>query len=203
MTGKLTDIEVSFVVGHARAKGSDSQRRPYVELIKSWAEHQGMTAEGEAAIVEITGTRQTDAEHMPKEFYQQYRSGERAEELIRIIRFLNDIIQSGEEMWTWAHVMRVMVDENILLSQVSINRFDAIICSIVPGKGRDTVRKNGNYAIMTDRDRSYHTWSSSSYLAPKEASEKEICQQIAQQFAPILSRFSRFFEGVQTQNSSN
>ena len=188
MTGDLPPIPVDYVVGHARAKESDSQRRPFVELVKSWAEHEGLTAEGEAAILQITGQRQADAGHMPKELYQQYRQGERAEQLIAIIRHLNDVIQSGEEMWTWAHVMRVMVDENILLSQVSINRFDAIVCSMIPGKGRDTVRKHGDYRIMLQRDRSYHTFSSSSHLAPQEASDKEICQQIAQQFAPILNR---------------
>ena len=188
MTGDLPPIPVDYVVGYAQSRATDSQRRPYVELIRSWAEHEGCEQAAEVALNAITGLSMSDANHMPKELYQQYRKGERAEQLIGIIRQLNDAIQSGEEMWTWAHVMRVMVDENILLSQVSINRFDAIICSMIPCKGRDTVRKHGDYRIMLQRDRSYHTWSSQAHLAPQEASDKEICQQIAQQFLPILSR---------------
>lgn len=188
MTGELTDIAVSFVVGQARTKSTDSQRRPYVELIKSWAEHEGMEAAGEAAISQITGAQQIDAQHMPKEFYQMYRTGERAEQLIAIIRQIDDVIQSGREMWTWAHVMRVMVDENILMANVSVNRFDVIICSIIPHRGRDTVRKHGNYRIMNERARTYREFASIGSLNPQEASDREICQQIAQHFAPVLSR---------------
>lgn len=185
---QLTPIPVEFVVGHAQAKNTENQRKPYVELIKSWAEHEGMENEGMQAIRRIAGELQIDGQHMPKEFYQQYRKGEKAEQLIEIIQTINEKIQNGEEMWTWAHVMRVMIDENILLSNISINRFDVIICSMIPGKGRDTVRKNGDYGIMKDRDNTYHTWTSLSHLNPLEASNRDLCHQIAQLFAPILSR---------------
>lgn len=188
MPNELPHIPVEYVAGVARTKKTDGQRKPYVDLIKQWAEHKGMEEAGLQAICTITGSQQADADHMPKEFYQLYRKGEKAAELIRIIRRIDEAIRSGEEMWTWAYVMRVMVDENILFPQVTPNRFDAIICSMIPGKGRDTVRKNGDYGIMADHDRSYRMWSSSQYLAPKEASDKEICQQIAQRFAPILNR---------------
>jgi len=188
MYNELPHIPVAYVAGVARTKKTDGQRKPYVDLIKQWAEHESMEEAGLAAVNAITGTQQTDADHMPKELYQTFRKGEKAQQLIQIIRHIDDVIQSREEMWTWAHVMRVMVDENILFSQVKPNRFDTIICSMIPGKGRDTVRKNGNYAIMSHPDRSYHTWTSVSELSPTEASNKEICQQIAQCFAPILSR---------------
>ncbi len=191
MPNELPHIPVEYVAGVARSKKTDGQRKPYVDLIRQWAEHESMEEAGLQAICTITGTQQTDADHMPKEFYQLYRKGEKAAELIRIIRRIDEAIRSGEEMWTWAYVMRVMVDENILFPQVTPNRFDAIICSMIPGKGRDTVRKNGDYTIMSDPDRSYRTWSSSKYLAPQEASDKEICQQLAQRFAPILNRPAR------------
>ena len=185
---QLTPIPVEFVVGHAQAKNTESQRKPYVELIRSWASHEGMDDEGLRAIRRITGQQQIDAQHMPKEFYQLYRSGEKAERVIAIVQKINDQIQSGEVMWTWAHVMRVMIDENILLSSVSINRYDAIICALIPGKGRDTVRKNGDYSIMDDRDDSYRLWPSNTNINPVKASAREICEQIVQLFAPVLSR---------------
>lgn len=188
MTGELADIAVSFVVGQALAKATDSQRRPYVELIKAWAEHEDRVAVGEAVVRQIVGTQQVDAEHMPKEILPCYRKGEVAEEVIRIVRELNEVIASGAEPWTWAHVMRVMVDVGVLLPTTSVNRFDVIICSMIPGKGRDTVRKNGNYVLMTDRDRTYRDFSSISQLHPQEAADREICEQIALRFEPILGR---------------
>jgi hypothetical protein len=85
--------------------------------------------------------------------------------------------------------MRVMVDENILLATISPNRFDTIITSMIPGKGVDNVRKNGDYrTIMKDREYSYHSWTDNSHLNPTQASNKELCRQIAAFFAPILSR---------------
>lgn len=185
---ELPAISVEFVVGHAQAKNTENQRKPYVELIKSWAEHEGMDEEGLQAIRRIAGQQQMDAQHMPKEFYQQYRQGEKAEQLIKTIQLINEKIVNNEEKWTWALVMRVMIDENILLANISVNRYDAIICAMIPGKGRDTVRKNGDYSIMEDRNRTYHTWSSLSHLHPQEASNRDLCIQIAQLFAPILSR---------------
>lgn len=187
-TGDLPHIPVEFVVGHAQAKKTDGQRRPFVELVKTWAEHEKMDEAGEAAIRRMTGQQKADAHHMPKEFYQLYRAGEKAEMLIQILRKIEDVIQSDAEMWTWAHVMRVMVDENILMAGVSPNRFDTIVCSLIPGKGKDTVRKNGDYSIMRDRSKTYRELSSIAYLNPQEASDKEICRQIAQHFAPIIMR---------------
>ena len=64
---------------------------------------------------------------------------------------------------------------------------DDEVYAMIAGKGRDTVRKNGDYSIMTDRDKTYHTWTSLSYLNPQEASNRDLCHQIAQYFAPILN----------------
>ena len=186
---QLQPIPVEFVIGHAVTKNTEIQRRPYVELITQWAEHEGMEPEGLAAARRITGQQKIDAHHMPKEFYQTYREGEKAERLIEMIQDIDKKIQNNEELWTWAHVMRVMVDENILLATVSTNRFDNIITSMIPGKGIDNVRKNGDYrTIMKDRGYSYHSWTENSHIDPTQASNKELCRQIAAFFAPILSR---------------
>ena len=187
MPNELPHIPVEYVAGVARTKKTDGQRKPYVDLIKQWAEHESMEEAGLQVVSAITGTQQADPDHMPKELYQTFRKGEKAHQLIQIIRHIDDVIQSRDEMWTWAHVMRVMMDENILMP-VTPNRFDTIICSMIPGKGRDTVRKNGDYEIMSNPNRTYRTWTSVSELSPTEASNKEICQQIALCFAPILNR---------------
>ena len=186
MPNELPHIPVEYVAGVARTKKTDGQRKPYVDLIKQWAEHESMKEAGLQVVSAITGTQQADADHMPKEFYQPFRKGKKAQDLISIIRKINDAIQSGDEMWTWAHVMRVMVDDNILIASVSPNRFDSIICSMIPGKGKDTVRKNGDYRIMQDKMKSYQTMTSESYLDPVEASNKEICKQIAKCFRPVI-----------------
>lgn len=186
---RLQPIPVEFVIGHALTKNTETQRRPYVELIRQWAEGEGMETEGLEAIRRISGEQKIDAKHMPKEFYQMYRMGEKAEQLIAMIQEIDEKIRIDEESWTWAHVMRVMVDECILLVTTSINRFDVIITSMIPGKGFDNVRKNGDYrTIMRDRNYSYHSWTSNGHVNPVEASNREICQQIAEFFAPILGR---------------
>lgn len=185
---QLQPIPVEFVVGHAQTKNTDGQRKPYIELIRQWAEHEGMEEEGLVAVRRLMNSAQIDAEHMPCEFYQLYRNGDKATQLIKIINDINNVILSGEEMWTWAHVMRVMIDENILMANVSVNRFDALICSMIPGKGRDTVRKNGDYDIVKDRRDSYHTWLSNCAIHPVQATNREICQQIVKRFAPVLGR---------------
>ena len=185
---ELSPIPVEFVVGHALAKATGAQRKPYVELIQSWADHENMVDEGLSVVRRLSDKQHIDADHMPKEFYMRYRSGERAQQLINIIQEINEVIQSGEEMWTWAHVMRVMVDESILMANVSNTRFDAIICSIIPDKGIDTVRKNGDFTIMKDRNDSHHLWVSNRGINPVQATNREICKQIVERFTPILTR---------------
>ena len=167
---QLTPIPVEFVVGHAQTKNTESQRKPYVELISLWAEHEGMEDEGLQAIRRIAGSQQTDANHMPKEFYQQYRQGEKAEKLIKIVQDINEKI--------------ILRDLDALDSRFELFQIDDGYETFVG----DWLRKNGDYSIMTDRDMTYHTWTSLSHLNPQEASNRDLCHQIAQYFAPILSR---------------
>ena len=185
---KLPAIPVEFIIGHAQTKTTEGQRKPYAELVSAWAEHEGMETEGRDSVRRIAGNQLIDPNHMPKELYQLYRKGEKAELLIQLIQDINEKIVNNEENWTWALVMRVMIDENILLSNISVNRFDVIICSMVPGKGRDTVRKNGDYSVVADRSNSYRLWTSQSNINPTEATNRELCHQIAQHLAPILTR---------------
>ena len=79
--------------------------------------------------------------------------------------------------------MRVMVDEGIIF-KVSVNRFDAIICSMIPGKGRDTVRKNGNYSYLMGQEMPWSQWGSNFDYDLRN--EKTICEMIASKFGPLL-----------------
>lgn len=186
---QLTPIPAEYIVGHALTKKTEIQRRPYVELIRKWSEHEGQEEAGLMAIRRISGQQLVDPDHMPKELYEAYREPEKAKELIKIVQTINEKMQNGDVRWTWAHVMRVMVDEKILLADISFNCFDRVICSMIPGKGRDTVRKSGRYEdIMRDRSTTYNMLVSNSNVNPEAASTHEVCSQIAQLFAPIISR---------------
>ena len=50
MLTELPHIPVDFVAGVAKTKKTDGLRKPYVELIKNWAEHEGMEEAGMRAI---------------------------------------------------------------------------------------------------------------------------------------------------------
>ena len=98
---------------------------------------------------------------------------------------IDEIISTKAEIWTWAHVMRVMMDEGILI-KLRVNRFDTIIRSMIPGKGRDTVRKNGDYTYLMGQEMPWSQWHSN--FDSNLSSEKTICNMIALKFAPLLER---------------
>ncbi len=183
---KLSPIPVDYVVGHAMALNTAAKRKPYTDLILQWAEHEGMEAEGRSIVGELTGVAEISADNMPREITEYYRESSKAALLINMVRAINDEIDGGA-LWTWAHVMRVMVDEHIVSAQIKVNRFDSIICSMIPGKGKDTVRKKGDFSIMLDRSLSYRTWSITS-LNPIEADNRRICDEIVKKLKPILLR---------------
>ena len=168
---KLSPIPVDYVVGHAMALNTAAKRKPYTDLILQWAEHEGMEAEGRSIVGELTGTAEITADNMPREITEYYRESSKAALLINMVRAINDEIEGGA-LWTWAHVMRVMVDEHIVSAQI---------------KGKDTVRKKGDYSIMLDRSSSYRTWSRTS-INPIEAYNRSICDEIVKKLKPILLR---------------
>ena len=183
----IDPIPVEYVLAIAQTKGTDAKRRPYIELIERWGEEQGKEEEARQLLKCLREGQVLDPKKMPREFMPRYRQPEIAEKLIEIVRKIDDIITSKSENWTWAHVMRVMVDEGILYKP-SYNRFDAIICSMIPGKGRDNVRKNGNYEYIMGQEEPWPAWPSQSYINPTLAAERSICNQIALEFAPVLTR---------------
>ena len=189
-TTTLTGIEpipVEYILGVAQTKATDAQRRPYVQLIERWGEEKDCVDETQQLLRRLREGQVIDIQKMPREFMPRYLQPEIAHQLIDIIRHIDDVIASRQENWTWAHVMRVMKDEGILYNP-TVNRFDQIICSMVPGKGRDTVRKHGDYVFLLNQKDPWTLWPSQAHLNPTLAAERTICNQIALQFTPVLQR---------------
>ena len=194
MKTTLTGIEpipVEYILRIAQSKATAAQRRPYIELILQWGEEKGCPDEAQQLLKSLREGQVLDSCKMPRDFMPRFRQQEVAEKLIEIVRKIDDVIASKQETWTWAHVMRVMCDEGILYKP-TINRFDQLVCAMIPDKGRDTVRKHGDYAfIMEEQEDPWTLWPKDSYLNPTLAAERSICNQIALEFAPILTRTIR------------
>jgi hypothetical protein len=193
MKTTLTGIEpipVEYILRIAQSKATAAQRRPYIELIERWGEEMGCPDEAQQLLKRLREGQVLDPHKMPREFMPRFRQQEVAEKLIEIVRKIDAVIASKQENWTWAHVMRVMCDEGILYKP-TINRFDQLICAMIPNKGRDTVRKHGDYEYIMGQEDPWSAWTSQSYINPTLAAERSICNQIALVFAPILTRTIR------------
>ena len=180
-------IPLGYIVEYAKAQPTQAKRQAFVNLIRFWADNGGDLAEAIKAILEIQGGQVISANSMPREFMPYYRSETIAVKLIDIIRKIDEKIASKEDNWDWAHVMRVMIDEGIILTNTTQTKFDQLICAMVPGKGRDNVRKNGDYSIL-DRKEPWTQWTKQSHLNPQEAQDRTICNMIAKEFEPVLKR---------------
>ena len=193
MKTTLTGIEpipVEYILRIAQSKATAAQRRPYIELIERWGEETGRADEAHQMLMQLREGQVLDPCKMPREFMPRFRQQEVAEKLIEIVRQIDAVIASKQENWTWAHVMRVMCDEGILYKP-TINRFDQLICAMIPNKGRDTVRKHGDYEYLLEQEDPWSLWPKESFLNPTLAAERSICNQIALQFAPVLTRTIR------------
>ena len=193
MKTTLTGIEpipVEYILRIAQSKATAAQRRPYIELIERWGEEMNSPDEAQQLLKCLREGQVLDPSKMPRDFMPRFRQQEVAEKLIEIVRKIDAVIASKQENWTWAHVMRVMCDEGILYKP-TINRFDQLICAMIPDKGRDTVRKHGDYEYLLEQEDPWSLWPKESYLNPDLAAERSICNQIALEFAPILTRTIR------------
>jgi hypothetical protein len=182
-----TGIPLGIIVEYAKAQSTQARRQAFVNLIRFWADNGGDLEAAVKAILEIQGGQVISAGNMPREFMPYYRSETIAVKLIDIIRKIDERIAAKEDNWDWAHVMRVMIDEGIILTNTTPNKFDQLICAMVPGKGRDNVRKNGDYNIL-DRNEPWTQWTKQSHLNPQEAQDRTICNMIAIEFQPVLRR---------------
>ena len=179
-------IPLDYIVDYARSQSTQARRQAFVNLLLFWAENGGDKEAAFRAILEIQGGQTVSANCMPKEFMPYFRSETIAAQLIKIVREIDRKISEREENWDWAHVMRVMIDEGIIM-RVTRNKFDQLICQMLPGKGRDNVRKSGDYSIV-DRKDPWTQWSTLSHLNPQEYQDRTICNMIAMEFQPVLRR---------------
>lgn len=184
---RLTPIPVDFVIEQGLKERTEAKRRPYRSLITTWAEHEGMTEQGETIAGQLnTGNepeRLKDLRDLPNSVSPKFRKGEKAERLVMIIREINDKVENDDN-WTWALVMKVMLDGGILMTNIP-NKFDRLIISMIPGKGIDTVRKSGDYSVLQD-SRPWDQWISNSHDDWKEAAKRSVCEEIHTFFNPIL-----------------
>ena len=181
----LAPIDVEFVVTEGLQEKTEAKRRPYVKLIRSWALKQGCAERGEAVAGRLSlagGAPKLDAQLY--QLNKKYREGERLQRLMNTMQELDNRIKLNCN-WTWAHVMRVMMDEGILMTNIP-NRFDCLICSMIPGKGSGTVRKNGDYA-MIETKRSWRNWIEQYNDDWEEANNRAICKEIFEFLEPLFS----------------
>jgi len=185
---QLAPMPISFVVEQGQRERTEAKRRPYRMLITTWAEREGKSELGEAAASQLNlgkePERLKDLRELPNCVTSKYRNGEKAEQLVMTIREINARVENDSN-WNWALVMKVMLDERLLMMNIP-NKFDRLICSMVPGKGIDTVRKNGDYKIVKSK-RSWHQWIENPGDDWEEAANRAVCKEIFELFKPLLS----------------
>lgn len=179
-------VPLNNIVDYARLQSTQPRRQLFVKLLAYWIDKGGDEDAAREAIIAIQKGQVLTERSMPREFMPRYRSEILASKLIEIISKIDQKISSREEKWDWAHVMKVMIDEGIIM-KTTPNKFDQLICGMLPGKGRDNVRKNGDYSII-NKDMPWTQWTNLSHLNPSEAQDRTICNMIAMEFQPILQR---------------
>ena len=184
---QLPAIPVSFVLQQGEMEHTEAKRRPYSTLIRTWAEYEGKAELGEKIVARLTINKESDKlknlQELPNSVATKYRKGEKAEQLVMIVREIDAKIHNDSN-WRWSLVMKVMLDEGLLTVKIP-NKFDRLICSMIPGKGRDNVRKNGDYSVIDDK-RPWRNWISKHSDCWEEATNREICEEIYEYFKPIL-----------------
>jgi hypothetical protein len=185
--GTEISIPLTDFINYARSLPTLAKRQAIVKFLQYWAEVSGNEEMARMAIGEIMGGQMIDPNCMPREFMPQFRSATTAMQLIDIIKAIDTKISTHQENWDWAHVMRVMIDEGIIIVNITPNKFDQLICQMIPGKGRDNVRKNGDFTIIM-REQPWTQWTRQSHLNPQEAQDRIICNMIAMEFQPVLRR---------------
>ena len=102
---RLTPIPVDFVVEQGLKERTEAKRRPYRTLITAWAEHEGKAEQGETVASRLNTGNEVERlkalQDLPNSISPKFRKGEKAEQLVMIIREINDKVENDEN-WTWA-----------------------------------------------------------------------------------------------------
>ena len=184
---QLEAIPVDFVVELGLKDETQNSRAPYSALIRTWGEHTGKAEIGRKAASRLDkDDLLSQLESGTKNIYSlmpTYRTGKKANMLIKIVRQIDEHIKV-DSYWKWAHVMKVMMDAKIIMTNIP-NKFDALICWMIPGKGKDNVRKSGNYSII-DESRPWREFCDMPNINFNEYMNREVCSQIYDLFKPLL-----------------
>ena len=184
----LAPIDVEFVVAEGLQEKTEAKRRPYVKLIRRWALKQGCAEQGEvvAGRLAVDGGVMvlTDLNQQLYMLNKKYREADKVALLVKLVHEIDEIIKMNSS-WTWAHVLRVMIDENILITNIP-NRFDLLICAMIPGRGTGTVRKSGDYEL-TKSKRTWREWIENYADDLEEANNRAVCKEIFNLLQPLLS----------------
>ena len=183
---RLAPIPVDFIIEQGLKEHTEAKRRPYRTLITTWAEHEGMSEQGETIVsqldIEAKPEQKKDLNDLLDLLMPKYRKPEKLEQLVKIIEEVDKKV-INDNNWTWAIVMKVMLDEGILLTNIP-NKFEHLIRAMLPGKSIDKVRKNGDYLILKIK-RPWHKWISNPHDDPEEAAKRAICEEIFEYFKEI------------------
>ncbi len=182
---ELKSIPVDFVCQQARTL-TEVKRKPLVNLITAWGEKCKCPEAAMEAVEDISqAVMEIDTKNMPSLFYPKYREPETAEKLKEVIQSINIKIINKTEPWDWALVMKVMIDELIIM-RTTANKFDTLISQMIPQHpGR--IRKSGDYSIIRYEE-TWSMWPKNSHLDPTKAEFRTKCNQIAMEFKDLLER---------------
>lgn len=187
MAEKLNPIPVEFVVDFAREFPTAKLREPFIQLINRWAMHENQVAEG----LEISGqlkdaSQKKNSKKLLMYLYPTYRQEAKLKLLKEALLVIDAKIHGHMVMWTWAYVMRVMLDENILTTKV-FSHFDELVCGLI-SKSKDTVRKNGDYNELMSRKESYHFWPKDYKIGKELAHDRFFCYEVFNELAAVLGK---------------
>ncbi len=180
---QLNPIPVAFVVDQAQQKAAGARRAPYVELIQKWADHEQQSETGQWYVQSLTGEQSAVPGSMPKGVCQRYRQGEKAEQLISLVRKIDETVVAGLAGWTWAHVMRVMIDDHIIDEDLSVREFERLIRALVPGKKDGSVRRKDQRKFSDLIGTGKPCWQE----MPADTT-RDICWRISQRLRPLTYR---------------
>lgn len=187
----LRAIPVDFVVeAGLKANATEAKRRPYISLISDWAGSEGMPEAAEPYVSRLRPEGHQDTRLNEKEarmmLKPRYRDDESMNLLKEILAELDAYITQNPGTWTWAHVMRVMKDGGILNTSIN-SQFDSLVCFFVPGKKKDSVRKNGDYMIMKPIV-AWMRWGGDNSHVDNEVYHYTTCKAVYQVFKALIER---------------
>ena len=198
-------IPVDFVVKHAKALKTAAEAMPLRQLLADWFTTNHHEAEGYAALRDIddhfpASAKQVGLDGEPEQepvvldgcVMGRYRNNQtEARMLVAIIheihRRMNIPVEQSRsakrdedkrmDSWTWPHVMRVMIRNNIIFDKTKKAVFGSMIEQVLGDKvAKNSVRRvnYGNYTIVETSDYDL------------SRGDKDIIAEITKLFLPLL-----------------